>query len=259
MTNPTTRRAVLTGAAAAAAVSLTSTRAGAQAPGRRFQPARHSQDEWLDTVPGKHRTFIDCASVNAGGAGILYANNLYVANAKGYQLKEADVAVVVCLRHFATVFAFNDTIWGKYGQALSDGVSFVDPKTKQAPSKNLLDDPAFSQLPVSTISSVTQRGTQFAVRLVPTFGREVGPEHRVVDVPTQMECEALLQAVDRPEGVLVPGLGQLIEGGVCSGDVGRMVLAVMQLHDLSRDMRLQCPVVVGQVRKCVLTHVVSFD
>jgi len=163
MTNPTTRRAVLTGAAAAAAVSLTSTRAGAQAPGRRFQPARHSQDEWLDTVPGKHRTFIDCASVNAAGAGMLYANNLYVANAKGYQLKEADVAVVVCLRHFATVFAFNDTIWGKYGQALSDGVSFVDPKTKQAPSKNLLDDPAFSQLPVSTISSVTQRGTQFAV------------------------------------------------------------------------------------------------
>jgi len=163
MTNSTTRRAVLTGAAAAAAVSLTSTRAGAQAPGRRFQPARHSQDEWLDTVPGKHRTFIDCASVNAAGAGMLYANNLYVANAKGYQLKEADVAVVVCLRHFATVFAFNDTIWGKYGQALSDGVSFVDPKTKQAPSKNLLDDPAFSQLPVSTISSVTQRGTQFAV------------------------------------------------------------------------------------------------
>jgi len=163
MTNPTTRRAVLTGAAAAAAVSLTSTRAGAQAPGRRFQPARHSQDEWLDTVPGKHRTFIDCASVNAAGAGMLYANNLYVANAKGYQLKEADVAVVVCLRHFATVFAFNDTIWGKYGQALSDGVSFVDPKTKQAPSKNLLDDPAFSQLPVSTIPSVTQRGTQFAV------------------------------------------------------------------------------------------------
>ena len=163
MTNPTTRRAVLTGAAAAAAVSLTSTRAGAQAPGRRFQPARHSQDEWLDTVPGKHRTFIDCASVNAAGAGMLYANNLYVANAKGYQLKEADVAVVVCLRHFATVFAFNDAMWAKYGQALSDAVSFVDPKTKQAPSKNLLDDPAFSQLPVSTISSVTQRGTQFAV------------------------------------------------------------------------------------------------
>jgi hypothetical protein len=165
MPDSTTRRAVLTGAAAAAAVSLTSTRAGAQTPAGRFQPARHSQDEWLDTVPGKHRTFIDCASVNAGGAGILYANNLYVANAKGYQLKEADVAVVVCLRHFATIFAFNDAIWGKYGQALSEAVTFTDPKTKQAPTKNLLDDASYSQLPNGgfTISSVVKRGTQFAV------------------------------------------------------------------------------------------------
>jgi len=163
MPKSTTRRSLLTGAAAAAAVSLTSTRAAAQAPGPRFQPARHSQDEWLDTVPGKHRTFIDCASVGAAGAGMLYANNLYVANAKGYQLKEADVAVVVCLRHFATIFAFNDAIWAKYGQALSEAVTFVDPKTKQAPTKNLLDDAGYSQLPVSTISAVVKRGTQFAV------------------------------------------------------------------------------------------------
>jgi intracellular sulfur oxidation DsrE/DsrF family protein len=167
MAKSTTRRALLThsltGAAAAAAVSLTSTRVAAQAPARRFQPARHSQDEWLDTVPGKHRTFIDCASVGSAGSGMLYANNLYVANAKGYQLKEADVAVVVCLRHFATVFAFNDVIWAKYGQALSDAVSFVDSKTKQAPTKNLLDDPAYSQIPSSTISSVVKRGTHFAV------------------------------------------------------------------------------------------------
>lgn len=163
MTNPTTRRAVLTGAAAAAAVSLTSTRARAQTPGRGFQPARHSQDEWFDTVPGKHRTFIDCASVKSASAGMMYANNLYVANAKGYQLKESEVAVVVCLRHFATIFAFNDTIWGKYGQALSSAVDFVDPKTKQAPMKNLLDDPGYAELPVATISAVVKRGTHFAV------------------------------------------------------------------------------------------------
>ena len=39
------------------------------------------------------------------GEGMLYANNLYVANRNGYQLNENDVAVVVCLRHFATVCA----------------------------------------------------------------------------------------------------------------------------------------------------------
>jgi intracellular sulfur oxidation DsrE/DsrF family protein len=163
MTNPTTRRAVLTGAAAAAAVSLTPAGAAAQTSARRFQPARHSQDEWLDTVPGKHRTFIDCASVKSASAGMMYANNLYVANAKGYQLKESDVAVVVCLRHFATIFAFNDVIWSKYGQALSDAVEFTDPKTKQAPTKNLLEDPGYAELPVATISAVVKRGTHFAV------------------------------------------------------------------------------------------------
>jgi hypothetical protein len=163
MTNSTTRRAVLTGAAVAAAVSLTPAGARAQAPGRRFEPARHSQDEWFDTVSGKHRTFIDCASVKSASAGMMYANNLYVANAKGYQLKESDVAVVVCLRHFATIFAFNDVIWSKYGQALSSAVEFVDPKTKQAPAKNLLDDPGYAELPVATISAVVKRGTHFAV------------------------------------------------------------------------------------------------
>jgi hypothetical protein len=166
MANSTTRRTLLTGAAAAAAVSLAPSQVGAQTAARRFQPARHSQDEWLDAVPGKHRTFIDCASAGAAGSGLLYANNLYIANARGYGLKEPDVAIVVCLRHFATIFAFNDVVWAKYGQALSDAVQFVDPKTKQAPSSNLLDNasygPALPNMGM-TISSVVKRGTHFAV------------------------------------------------------------------------------------------------
>ena len=166
MSKPSTRRSILTGAAAAAAVSLAPQSAGAQAPARAYQPARHSQDEWLDGVPGKHRTIIDCASTASAGAGILYANNLYVANARGYSLKEADVAVVVCLRHLATVFAFNDVVWAKYGKALSDAVMFTDPKSGQAPSTNLLDAAGYGMaLPNGgvTIASVAKRGTQFAV------------------------------------------------------------------------------------------------
>jgi hypothetical protein len=166
MAKSTTRRTLLTGAAAAAAVSMTSTRAAAQAPAaRRFQPARHSQDEWLDGVPGKHRTFIDCASTASAGAALLFANNLYVGNARGYSLKEADVAIVVCLRHLATAFAFNDVVWAKYGQALSDAVQFKDPKTGRAASANLLDASGYTELPSAgiTISSVVKRGTHFAV------------------------------------------------------------------------------------------------
>lgn len=55
---------------------------------------------------------------------------------------------------------------------------------------------------------------------------------------------------------LAPTLGQglavLLLGDVQVVHVGRVVLAVVQLHDLRVDVRLQRAVVVGQVRKAVL-------
>jgi len=161
------RRSMLSGlGASVAAFALGSRTARAQTPAASFQPARHQQDEWLNALPGRHRSFIDCATVSGAGEGILYANNLYVANMSGYQLSERDVAVVVCLRHFGTVFAYNDTIWGKYGKAMSDLVGFTDPKTKQAPSTNLLYSADYGlSMPNfgNTIPSVIKRGTHFAV------------------------------------------------------------------------------------------------
>jgi hypothetical protein len=97
---------------------------------------------------------------------MLYANNLYVSNRNGYNLPESDVAVVVCLRHFATVFAYNDAIWGKYGRAISNLVQFTDPKTKQPPTTNLLNSGDYGlSMPNfgNTITSVVKRGTHFAV------------------------------------------------------------------------------------------------
>jgi hypothetical protein len=161
------RRSLIAGVGAAVAAFVVGSKtARAQTPSARFQPARHETDAWLNAVPGKHRTFIDCATVNGAGEGMLYANNLYVANKSGYQLNESDVAVVVCLRHFATVFAYNDAIWAKYGKAMSDLVQFMDPKTKQAPASNLLNAADYgTALPNfgSTIDSVVKRGTHFAV------------------------------------------------------------------------------------------------
>ena len=161
------RRAVLTGIGAAiAAIGFGTTKASAQTPAARFQPARHQQDEWMIQLPGRHRTFIDCATVSGAGEGILYANNLYVANRDAYQLNERDLAIVVCLRHFGTVFAYNDAIWGKYGKAISDLVQFTDPKTKQAPTSNLLNSADYGMMLPNfgnSIPSVVKRGTHFAV------------------------------------------------------------------------------------------------
>ena len=153
--------------AGVAAVVLGSRPAAVQAQsGGSFQPAKHPQDAWLGAVPGKHRNFIDASTASGAGEAILYANNLYDANASGYALTDADVAVVVCFRHFATTFGYNDAMWAKYGKVFSSMLNFTDPKTKLPPTSNLLMSPDYGMALSNfgrTIPVVTKRGTQFAI------------------------------------------------------------------------------------------------
>lgn len=162
-----TRRSVIFGSgAAAAAVALGSRPAVAQSATPTFHPARHQQDAWLDAVPGRHRSFIDASTVRGAAEAMLYANNLYEANKAGYSLAENDVAVVVCLRHFATAFAFNDAMWAKYGPVVSTMLEFSDPKTKQPPKTNILNSAEYGMTWPNlgnTIDAVRKRGTKFAV------------------------------------------------------------------------------------------------
>lgn len=163
---PLTRRAILTGAGTVVTAAAASAVPGAQAPAARFSPARHTQDAWFDTVQGRHRNFIDASTARGAAEAMLYANNLFDANKSGYGLTDADVAIVICLRHFATAFAFTDAVWAKYGKAMSAMLEFTDPKSKQAPTTNLLNSTEYGlMLPNlgNTIAAVTKRGVQFAV------------------------------------------------------------------------------------------------
>jgi hypothetical protein len=160
------RRSLMSGLGVATALALTSKTSIAQAPERQFQPARHSQDAWLNAVRGTHRNFIDASTATGAGEAMLYANNIFEANKTGYSIAENDIAIVVCLRHFATVFAFNDVMWGKYGKQFSTIAQFTDPKTKAAPSTNLLNSAGYGMALSNlgnTIDSVVKRGAQFAV------------------------------------------------------------------------------------------------
>jgi len=162
------RRSLMSGlAAAAVGVAVAAKPLRAQtAGGGRFQPARHPQDAWLDAVAGKHRTFIDASTPRGAGEALLYANNLYEANKSGYALPDSDIVVVACMRHFATPFAYNDAIWKKYGQNISMLIGFTDPKTKKAPSTNLLNSSAYGMALSNlgnSIDAVVKRGTRFAV------------------------------------------------------------------------------------------------
>ncbi len=123
-----------------------------------FQPARHAVDEWLDTLPGKHRVIVDTTTATGAGTGLAYAANFYAANRSGYQLENADLAVVVCLRHLATALAFNNAMWAKYGKQLAEGAEYKDPAGAEPPVTNPRNSGTRPEL-----DNLAKRGAHFAV------------------------------------------------------------------------------------------------
>jgi intracellular sulfur oxidation DsrE/DsrF family protein len=131
---------------------------GAQSVDSPWRPARHAQDDWLERVPGRHRVIFDTTNPGSLESALRYANNYFTGNQNGYGLKDSDLAVVIVLRHDSTAFAYNDSIWAKYGGILSEGLGLVDPKTQQPPRLNVHlsgDDAPLDRL--------TKRGVQLAV------------------------------------------------------------------------------------------------
>jgi intracellular sulfur oxidation DsrE/DsrF family protein len=168
--NVSGRRAFITGVGAAVTtlgVGVAEASAqSAQSAGAPFRASRHTEDDWMDKMPGRHRMVIDGVTANGAGEAVLFANNLYVANQSGYRLGDVDLSVIVVMRHFATPFAFTDAMWAKYGKAMSPMISFKDPKTQQAPTTNLYNSAAYGlTLPTlgNTIDGLIKRGVQFAV------------------------------------------------------------------------------------------------
>ncbi len=131
-----------------------------------WQPARHGQDDWFDRVPGKHRMFFDATSASGTGDVITFASNFFVASTMGYGLDDADNAVVICLRHFATPFAYSDAMWAKYGAVIGERIKFVDPKTSVAPVINVYQTTGYGTLLTNretTLAAMVRRGTHFAI------------------------------------------------------------------------------------------------
>jgi hypothetical protein len=90
------------------------------------------------------------------------------------------------------------------------------------------------QASISLLNRLGQRTCRrFTTALV--LGSKVLPEERVIEVASAVEVDQRLQC-DLCGNVVV-GLSffQLSDGGVVRVDVGRVVLVVMQLHDLAGD------------------------
>jgi intracellular sulfur oxidation DsrE/DsrF family protein len=81
---------------------------------------------------------------------LLFANNYYLANASGYGLQDADLAVVIVARHWSTPFAFNESIWSKYGAQISNHIG----RSKE---------PAKTNAYARQVEGLIRRGAHFAV------------------------------------------------------------------------------------------------
>jgi hypothetical protein len=181
-TGPVARRAFLSrlglGFGGAAAVGTTAL--AAQAPAAetaRFQPARHAIDDWFDQVPGKHRFILDTASPEAFGNALAFLNNYFTVNKTAYNLQDSDIAVVLIARHLSTLYAYNDTVWGKYGEQITQRTNFNDPTTKQAPKINLFNSTAHANILTNrgtTLSTLLARGLRLAVCMQSSRGYAAG-------------------------------------------------------------------------------------
>ena len=132
----------------------------------RWQPARHATDDWFDQVPGKHRFFFDTISPASLGQAIFFANNYTTANRTGYGLEPSELAIVICVRHHSTGFAFTDAMWAKYGKPLADRINFTDPKTSTAPIVNVFQASGYGAALTNsgvTLDSFIKRGGHLAV------------------------------------------------------------------------------------------------
>src|SRR5262249_55749618 len=130
------------------------------------QPKRYAQDDWFDQLPGQHRLLFDTTTPNGLGSALLYANNFLRASEASYGLKDSDSAVVIVVRHFSTVFAYNDAIWAKYGGPISQRISFNDAQTNQPPKINVYNSASHvAALPSlgNTVDAVLKRGVHLAV------------------------------------------------------------------------------------------------
>ena len=153
------RRSLMSGmSAVAAALALDARPASAQTAAPPFQPARHPQDEWLDKIPGKHRVVFDVTSSRGVPEALHFANNIYSGNKSMYGLDEADLAVVIILRHSATAFGYSDAMWAKHGKALAAAASYTDPKGGESPTVN-----PFNATRIETVNEMAKRGVQFGV------------------------------------------------------------------------------------------------
>jgi intracellular sulfur oxidation DsrE/DsrF family protein len=146
-------RLATVGSALAAVVARPSTAAAQSSRG-----PTHPADAWLDELKGQHKNIFDCISIETGPTGWTFARNFLTANTGPiYQLKDADVNAIVCVRHLASVFGFNDAVWTKYKLGESQKVNEGGMPAVRNPHANTANDLAKRGVIVAICGMATTR------------------------------------------------------------------------------------------------------
>lgn len=98
----------------------------------------------------------------------------------------------------------------------------------------------------ATVGGVDSLGqsTGWGLTTASALGSQVLPEEGVVQVATTVEVDEGLQGNLGGNVTLVLSLLELLNSGVVAGDIGVVVVLVVQLHDLAVDGGLQGAIVV---------------
>jgi len=192
-TNAKRRRQLIAGlGTTAAAVALGTPNVSAQTAPAAFEPSRYPQDDWFGTRPGKHRVVLDTVTA-AGMADVLrFANNLFVGSKSGYNVEENDMALVVCLRHLATSYAYTDALWAKYGRVLDRAEENGRSASAPPPTVNAYNTGDRPQL-----AGLAKRGVLFMVCATASRGlatRAAGSEGNVDAVLKEFEAHFIPNA-----------------------------------------------------------------
>ena len=177
--------------------------------GGRWQAARHAQDDWLDQIPGKHRFIFDSTTPEGFGDALTFLNNYITANQNAYGVGDGELALVLVARHLSTLFAYNDSVWGKYGATITQRTNFNDPKTKRPPTINLFNSPDYGTLLTNrgnTLDSLLKRGIHLAVCQVSTRGNSAAIAMATGSTPEAIYNELVANLISRNAHIVPAGI-----------------------------------------------------
>lgn len=171
---------------------------------------KYPQDAWLDEIKGKHRLFFDATDDREAAGALAYAWNYMRTSQTGYQEKDEDQAIVICLRHAATAFAFSNELWAKHEYLRKH--KYVHPETEKKVKGGNAFRPG-STSPKSaddafTLDAMARRGVHFAICGAATRGLagilagKGASKEQVAAMEAELKASAVANAHFMASGIL---------------------------------------------------------